>query len=575
MKFMFLAAGLNWWAGKWTRIMLRKYAESKAYPYIIDSLIFIVLVAFAFAIYFPSIKGPFIFDDKPNILYSPAVQMTEFSFSTIKKAAFEGTTSSRPVVNISFALNYFAGRDDVSGYHVVNIFIHALTGFFLYLFFRVTIQIIKRSRDESFPSYLPFVAALLWFVHPVQSQSVAYIVQRMNSMSAMFYLLSMLLYVHGRLTTRQRKRAMLFAGSTVSALLAFASKENAATLPLFVFLYEWYFFQNLKVGWLKSRWLYISGAVGSFLALAIVFLGSNPIGRIMSSYQGRDFTLGQRLLTELRVVFIYLGKLLFPHPDRLGLEHDIPLSYFLLLPLTTFISAVFLAALVGLAIWLAKRHRLLSFAILWYLGNLIIESSFIGLEIIFEHRNYLPSMFLALSLVVFGEKLIKSARVKLVLAVIILIFCSLWSNERSRVWADEEILLRDCIKKAPNKHRMYTNLGNALSRKGKYGEGENAFYQALRIEPFDSKAYIGLGNNSFNQQNYNEAVSHYRRGLLYAKSPGDIFQLRYGLGIINQEIGRFQEAMRHYTVALRIRPDYQPVRYSINELRNKAEKQKK
>ena len=554
--------------------MLRKYVESKAYPYVINGLIFMVLVVFAFAIYFPSIKGPFIFDDKPNILYSPAVQMTEFSFSALKKAAFEGSLSSRSVVNISFALNYLAGQYDARGYHVVNIFIHALTGFLLYLLFKVTMRIIDVSRAKMFPSCLPFVAVMLWFVHPLQSQSVTYIVQRMTSMSAMFYLLSLLLYVHGRLTTRQRTRIMLFAGSMLAALLAFASKENAATLPLFVFLYEWYFFQNLKVGWLKRRLFYISGAVGSFLALALVFLGSNPIGRILLSYQGRDFTLGQRLLTEMRVVFIYLGKLLFPHPDRLSLEYDIPLSYSLLSPLATFISAVFLVALITFAIWQAKRNRLLSFAVLWYLGHLVIESSFIGLELIFEHRNYLPSMFLFLPLVILGDRVIKSGRMKLVLAGIILIIFSLWSNERSKVWADEEILLRDCIKKAPNKHRMYTNLGNNLSRKGEYGEGNNAFYQALRIEPFDTKAYIGLGNNSFNQRNYDQAASHYRKGLLIAKDPGDIFRLRYALGVIYQELGRFQDAMRHYTVALRIRPDYQPVRYSINELRNNSGKRK-
>ena len=167
-------------------------------------------------------------------------------------------------------------------------------------------------------------------------------------------------------------------------LLAVGSKENAVTLPFFILLYEWYFFQNLANDWLKRRLSVIIGVLVFSALLSFLFLGPNPLETIMAGCEDRTFTLTERFLTQFRVVIHYISLLVYPHPSRLNLEHDFALSYSLFYPITTLFSIGAIIALLGLAIYLAKKKRLISFCILWFLGNLIIESSIIGLEIIFE-----------------------------------------------------------------------------------------------------------------------------------------------------------------------------------------------
>jgi len=176
---------------------------------------------------------------------------------------------------LSFGLNYYFGGYDVFGYHLVNIVIHMITGLLLYLLVKTTLLLSwGTDRDASIlkpaaggsepahgwrsldPSWVSFWAAALWLVHPVQTQSVTYIVQRMNSMAAMFCVLCLLLYARGRISQKLRFNHsrhpsihpyVLFAGSLVGGLLAFGSKETAATLPFFILLYELYFFQDLFI----------------------------------------------------------------------------------------------------------------------------------------------------------------------------------------------------------------------------------------------------------------------------------------------------------------------------------------
>ena len=163
---------------------------------------------------------------------------------------------------------------------------------------------------------------MIWLVHPLHVQSVTYIIQRMNSLAAMFYILAMLLYARGRLARGKGKQSVFFLSSLGAGMLALGSKENAATLPLFILLYEWFFLQDLSFSWLRKRFLPILG-VGVFLFfVAMIFLGQHPFDAILNSYGSRDFNMGQRVLTEFRVVLFYMGLLLFPHPARLNIDHD-------------------------------------------------------------------------------------------------------------------------------------------------------------------------------------------------------------------------------------------------------------
>jgi len=206
-----------------------------------DFLLLFLFVIFVVIIYSNSIKGPFVFDDTINIRDNPKIRLTELTFNGIIRAGFESPCRHRPVANISFALNYYINRYDVACYHLVNILMHITTAIILFYFFKATLGLlsvhnlnplfeknaspnkrnllihksIKPSKLMSLGSIdstsnglllISFFAAFIWLIHPIQTQSVSYIVQRMNSMAAMFYILSLLLYVKARHANIKREK---------------------------------------------------------------------------------------------------------------------------------------------------------------------------------------------------------------------------------------------------------------------------------------------------------------------------------------------------------------------------------
>ena len=545
-------------------------------PYLIAGLIFLFFAAFAFALYGPAIKGPFVFDDIRNILERSAIRLTEFSFTGLKKVAIDGLISTRPVANITFALNYLIDGYNVNGYHIFNIIVHAINGFLLFLLFRLTLKLIKQTEDNPAPIALPFIAALVWFVHPLHSQSVAYVVQRMNSMAAMFYILALLCYVRARLAGSDKSKYPMFACSIVSGLLAIGTKENSAALPFFIFLYEWYFFQNLDYKWLIQKKVYIIGVLIISMAVALVYLGNNPMDRILSGYQIRDFTLEQRVLTQFRIVFFYISQLILPHPSRLSLQHDFPLSYSFFNPPTTILSIGALLFILGMAIYIARKHRLASFAILWFFGNLFIESSFIPLEIIFEHRTYLPSMFFILTVTVLAAKLIKIPKLKIAVSCLIIVILSFWTFERSRVWGDDELLMRDCVAKSPNKSRVYTNLGYVLVKKGDLDEALENFYTALKINPYDEKAYSNIGDVFNNQGKYDDAIKYYNIALTKNgfKDKRVTFHAYFGLGDAYARKFNFEKAIYYYNIIIQVNPTSDHARTLLQKAKKMLHAQK-
>ena len=185
-----------------------------------------ILVAVVFLIYANTFQAPFIFDDIQNIKDNPFLRWTTLSWENIKRAGFESPCSNRPVANISFALNYYVHRDDLPGYHVVNLLIHVTAGIFLYLLTATMLSTpALRARYEPY-RWIPYFTAFIWLVHPIQTQSVTYIVQRMNSLSAMFYILALLLYAKARLMAGRRKKWLLFGGCVLAGILAVGSKES-------------------------------------------------------------------------------------------------------------------------------------------------------------------------------------------------------------------------------------------------------------------------------------------------------------------------------------------------------------
>jgi hypothetical protein len=361
------------------KIEKSNFSKSSPNKYLLFEIVSLVLLTVI--IYGGTLNHSFHLDDGSNISSNKLIQISNLSIDELVKAGFESFNRKRPVANISFALNYYFHGLDVKGYHIVNIIIHLFAGIVLYYFVKITLSI-RLARDKFDETwFIPFFTALIWLVHPLHTQSVTYIVQRMNSMASMFFIMAMLFYVKGRLTPERVKKVLFFIISFVAAILAFGSKQNTATLPLFILLYEWYFFQDLRIKISRKQFFLVAALGGTFAFIFYYYLGSSPFERLFfPGYGGRPFTMPQRLLTQPRVVLHYISLLLYPEPSRLNLDYDFPLSYTLFSPATTFFSILVIIGLLGMAIYTAKENRLYSFCILWFLGNLVIESSTIPLE---------------------------------------------------------------------------------------------------------------------------------------------------------------------------------------------------
>ncbi len=201
------------------------------------TLIVLIFLSLGFLIYSNTLENPFVFDDTVRILGNPDIRLDELNAKSLWDAAFgKFSARSRPIGNISFALNYYFHQYELSGYHMVNIIVHILNGILLWIFLEKTLSLISVLSEKKHGQWIALLAALLWLVNPVQTQSVTYIVQRLNSMAAMFFLLSFIFYLNGRLATKKGLMWFWFLGSALGWFMALGCKQNTATLPVFIFL---------------------------------------------------------------------------------------------------------------------------------------------------------------------------------------------------------------------------------------------------------------------------------------------------------------------------------------------------
>jgi len=521
----------------------------------------ILMATLVFLCYANTFTSPFIFDDIINILENPHIRLKHLSPDSLKDAAFKSPSTRRPVANLSFAFNHYIDGYNVAGYHLFNLILHIATGILLYYTLKKGLSFsLNKSAPEEIGltlwshglkpgevAVLPYATACLWLVHPLQTQSVTYLVQRMNVLAALFFMLAVLLFLTAQTSSGTKKRVGFYLGCAVCGLLAVASKENAATLPLFLLLYRWFFLLDLKWQNIRKEILVVFLAAAVLLGLVFLFMGPHPLERIQAGYSGRPFTMDQRVLTEFRVVVFYVSLFFFPHPGRLNLDHHFPVSVTMIDPLTTLFSiAAIGGALVAAIVW-AKRYRVVSFCILWYLGNLVIESSVISLEIIFEHRNYLPSMGLVLLVAWLLYRKIKSGRALAVLFGCIVVILSFWTYQRNKVWQDDLSLWQDCAHKSPVKSRPVNQYGVALEKRGRLEEAADSFRQAIRSRPASPPPYHNLGNVLVKLGRHDEAITQYARAL-HLKP--DYPEARNNLAIAYAQTGQVTKSIELFQLAL-------------------------
>lgn len=529
----------------------------------------LLLVFVGSVIYSNTLNVPFYFDDINNI-QNPALRIEAFSIEEFSKVFSSATLHGRPVSNLSFALNYYIGGNRVQGYHLVNISIHILSAIFLYLLLMRTLSLPVNSRKYINVQGIALVTALLWLAHPLATQSVTYTVQRMNSMAAMFYVLSLLCYVIGRERQIERKigsRRMIawgwLVGSIFSGFLALGSKEIAATLPVFIFLYEWYFFQDLSWVWLKRKIYWLVGVISIGVSLGFYYLGKTPWQLLLSDCPNRDFTALERLLTQFRVVIYYVGLLIYPAPDRLGLDHEFSLSTSFISPVTTLFSFAAIGCVVLLAILFARRERLLSFCIVWFLGNLIIESSVICLEIIFEHRTYLPAMFFLLFVVACVVRLVQNRAMVYLIFVLIIALSAYWTVDRNRMWQDTIAFWQNEVAMSPIKARPHIQLAKVLLDEGRNLEAEAELRNAIELDPDSAVAYNNLGAALVGSYQEEEAEYSYRKSI---EIQNDYVGALNNLASLLVRNDRHAEAKKYYTDALEVSPYNITCNFSLGRL---------
>lgn len=482
------------------------------------NLAFIVIMLVGSIAYFNAFDVPFYFDDLDNIKH-PDLQMEVLTGEAVSKALTGGLLKTRPVTNFSFALNYYIGGYRVQGYHLVNLMIHITAGFLLFLLVKLTLALAGEGDDRRNIYLISLLAALLWLVHPLCTQSVTYIVQRMNSLVSMLYLLSLVIYIYARIEQQDSspglrpKVIVLFFLSALAGVVALGSKENAAMLPVTILVYEWFFFRQLSRSWLK-RALPVVGVIVLFIfTLAWLYTDGHVFERIVGGYGNRDFTLTQRLLTQPRVILHYLSLIVYPDPNRLVLDYNFPLSTSFFSPHITIYAILCIVGFIGIAMFIAQKERIISFCLIWFFLNLLIESTIIPLEMVYEHRTYLPSMGLITIFVMLIFRFARNAVISTACVVGVCILFTVWTIQRNSVWRDPVALWESNLSKYPNDSRVHANLGSAYYEFGDIDKAEASYELAVKLQPTNKGVLKNLGVIALRQGDIELAKSYFNASL--------------------------------------------------------------
>ncbi len=593
---------------------------------------FLLIAVVSLLSYSNTFHVPFQLDDQLNISEKPYVRDIGAFFDPAKIEHYrdDGPYRMRMVGYFTFAMNFRLHGNDVVGYHVVNLAIHILNGFLVYFLVLLTFKTLYFSGRWSVVSgnppssplnlrlseegkFISLAAALLFVSHPVQTQAVTYVVQRLASLTTLFYLLSLVSYIKWRLLKQKsgelragaknakpetlepktdRRSTGWYVSSLISAILAMKTKEIAFTLPMIIALYEFLFFGGV----LKKRVLYLVPFMLTMFIIPIELRGlEKPAGAVMGEMNNAlrvssDLSRWDYLFTEFRVIVTYIRLLIFPVDQNLDYDYPVYHRFF---SAPVFLSFLFLSCMFGMAVYLlyksgqggaGKRqrgrteapegvspitynlppipyYRLIAFGIFWFFITLSVESSIIPIaDVIFEHRLYLPSVgfFIGVAAVLFmAWQLAKEfwklpAKVAMTVCGLIIVVLSGATYGRNAQWNYEVRLWEDVVKKSPSKVRPHSNLGYFYGKQGRLEDAVREYQTALRIDPDDFQVHNNLGVIYKGEGRIEEAMREYRTALRL--KPDDAMAY-YNLGNIFREQGNFEEAIKQYQTAIKLEPE--------------------
>lgn len=546
------------------------------------------MVLLLVAAYHNSFRVPFVFDDGPAIVHNASIRrlwpLTEVLFP---RAADGGvTTSGRPLVNLSLALNHAWGGESVAGYHAVNLLIHAAAALVLLGVVRRTLlQPLLAPRFGSVALPLACAAAALWALHPLQTAAVTYIVQRAEALMGLCYLLTLYGFIRateprgnhfvepGRPrpgrgddrpeggpapksyggVRRPRPTGMFWLALSVAACLAgMASKEVMVTAPLMVLLYDRTFVAGSFWAACRQRWKYYVALAGTWLLLAWLVAGT--AGRGGTAGFGVAVTPGAYALTQCEAIIRYLRLTFWPHPlvfdygvatvDGFG---------------AVWWQALVLAALAAGTMFALLRRPAFGFVGAWFFALLAPSSSFVPVatQTMAEHRMYLALAAPVILLVVALDRGL-SRRAWPVVAVLA-VLCAGLTRARNADYATAQELWADTLAKRPANARAHHNLGLAEQAVGRLDEAERHLREAVALAPGTPEPLYNLALVLTRRDRPVEAITAYREAILIEP---DYAAAHNNLANLLLAAGRFEEAGRHYAEAVRAQPDFAGARNS-------------
>jgi Tfp pilus assembly protein PilF len=494
-----------------------------------------LLVAMTAAAYLPAARGGYVWDDDVYVEHNPT--LTEDGGLRRIWLEIDATPQYYPLVHTAFWLEHRLWGDDPAGYHWINILLHALSAVLLW---RILVLLEIRGA---------WAAAAIFALHPVHVESVAWITERKNVLSGVFYLASALAYLRWALAEEKRS-PRLYALSLLLFLGALLSKTVAASLPAALLLLLWW--KRGRITWYDLRPTVPFFALGAGFGLLTAWIEKHYVGAAGNPW---DLSLIDRCLIAGRALWFYLGKLLWP--ARLTFIYprwEIEVTAWQLLFPAAATSAV-------LALWLLRRRlgRGPLVAVLFFAGTLSPALGFFDVypmqySFVADHFQYLASLGPIVLAAAAGARLAgrlpRRHGVAVLAAVLLILGVLTW--RQGQVYRDEETLWRDTLAKNPAAWMAHNNLGMLLQSRGELGEAARHYRRAIEIKPDYAYAHNNLGT-AVEPQDRPAAIGHFRSAL---ELDPDYAKAHYNLGSALAAAGRTAEAEEHFRRAVELEPEH-------------------
>jgi len=498
--------------------------------------------------YLPSFKAGFQYDDFAGIVGNRYIQIKNLSLSSLSGAAFQDRLQNRPLSNLTLALNYYMSGTNPFGFHLMNFLILVFTALGIWL---VLGKLLVKLGFDPFRSRLAsWLSALVWAVHPLNTQAITYITQRHASLAGAFSIWSIYLLHLG--LERKTRRILLFIGSGLLCASALMSKETAVTLPAIMLAYKIYFFDGFQTGWLKRNWKWMALLALFYAAAAGLFLRPGMFSKVSDDLSKFQFSPLQRLAAEPAALVWYSLLIIFPFPQFLCLLHDFAWSGSGLQLAATAVSSLSILAVIYLAVSRAAARRVFSFCVLWYFGQLLVEAMPLPIAIAHEHRLFLASLSIISPAVCAPVLRVKELKTAVVWIIAIALIFSGFTFARNRVWQSQESLWQDTAMKSPTMLWSWYHYCLALGETGKCGRTIFACSMAAAVAANDYKVHNNLGICYFKTGKAALAEKEFLEAVEY--SPENVDYTALNLGLFYRELQDYEKAAKYFEIAVKRNP---------------------